>query len=42
VVLKRIRIDAARAGTIENVRDWKAEDVSIRGCDGSTAALPRN
>jgi hypothetical protein len=35
VVLKRIHIDAAKAGTIENAADWTIEDVSITGRDGA-------
>ncbi len=34
VVLKRIHVQAGKAGSIENARDWTFEDVSIQGRDG--------
>ncbi|HEV2445560.1 MAG TPA: glycoside hydrolase family 28 protein [Candidatus Sulfopaludibacter sp.] len=34
VVLKRIRIESARAGSVEYAKDWTIEDVSIQAEDG--------
>jgi polygalacturonase len=31
VVLRRVRIEAQRAGSVENAKNWKLEEVSIRG-----------
>jgi Glycosyl hydrolases family 28 len=39
VILKRIHVEAVKAGSIENARDWTFEDVSITGQDGSPVVV---
>ena len=39
VVLQRVRIEAAKAGTIQFAKDWRIHDVTISGADGQPVVV---